>query len=58
MYATLEESHLFVQYPRKFTSIESRERGWLLGSYAFERSGQLAIENETASVAGNMEGLT
>lgn len=27
MYARLEESHLFVQYPSKFASIERWERG-------------------------------
>jgi len=57
-FTTLDESHLFVQYARKFSSVERREWGQLLGSHAFERSGEFAIAIETAFVVGYLSKLT
>jgi len=51
-FTTLDESHLFVQYSRKFASIKRREWGQLLGSHAFKRSGEFATAIETVFVAG------
>ena len=51
-WATLDEPHLSIYYPRKFASVERWEWGQFLGGYTFERSRQFSTKMRRLSLPG------